>query len=207
MPDPHYLARIGSASGLWRLPMDSPAGHVELIATATKLACVILGPLSPHIQSMRDAIPPAETRPLTDTRELLSRYFHGPLFPRALRVDYHPGEEPRMISLVNPCPGVSSIDLDLSVYTLNEIAVYRALLETATGATVSYESLARLAGFPRGARFVGTVMAKNSLPIIIPCHRVIHSDGTIGRYSSGDGIKRLLLEHEHSMIHHGRVVS
>ncbi len=156
---------------------------------------------------MLDAIPPAETRPLTDTRELLSRYFHGPLFPRVLSFDYRPGEEPRMISLVNPCPGVASIDLDLSIYTLNEITVYRALLETETGATGSYESLARRAGFPRGARFVGTVMAKNSLPIIIPCHRVIRSDGTVGHYSAGDGIKRLLIEHEHEMIQNGWLIS
>ncbi len=207
MPDPHYLARMGSAHGLWRLPMDSPAGHIELIATATKLACVILGPHLPHIQSMLDAIPPAETHPLTDTREFLSRYFHGPLFPRALNFDYLPGGDHRIISLINPCPGIASIDLDLGIYTLKEIAVYRALLETEIGATVSYEALARRAGIPRGARFVGTAMAKNSFPIIIPCHRVIRSDGTVGRYSAGDGIKRLLIEHENEMLQHGMVIS
>ncbi len=204
MPDPHYLSRIESALGLWRLPMDSPAGPIELVATATKMACVILGQIPPRIRSLLDAIPQAENYPLAATREFLSGYFQGPHFPRDFSIEY---QNHHSISLINPRPGITSIDLDLCGYTVKQIAVYCSLLETKIGDTLSYESLALRAGVPRGARFVGTAMAKNSFPILIPCHRVIRADGSAGRYSGGDGIKRFLLEHEYAMIQNGRTVS
>jgi methylated-DNA-[protein]-cysteine S-methyltransferase len=53
------------------------------------------------------------------------------------------------------------------------------------GETRSYGELAREAGFPGAARAVGTVMATNPLPLIVPCHRVVRSDGSIGEYGAG----------------------
>jgi len=61
---------------------------------------------------------------------------------------------------------------------------------------ISYGELAMLAGIPRGGRFVGNTMAKNRFPVIIPCHRVIKSDGTPGTYTSGPERKIFLLNHE-----------
>lgn len=60
-----------------------------------------------------------------------------------------------------------------------------------------YAWLAREAGVPGASRAVGTAMAHNPLPLILPCHRVVRSDGTLGEYSmGGPGIKRKLLELE-----------
>ncbi|RLT12648.1 MAG: MGMT family protein, partial [Planctomycetota bacterium] len=66
------------------------------------------------------------------------------------------------------------------------------------GETVSYGELAARAGSPNAARAVGTVMANNEVPIIIPCHRVLASGGRIGGFSAPQGIdlKRRLLELE-----------
>jgi methylated-DNA-[protein]-cysteine S-methyltransferase len=75
-------------------------------------------------------------------------------------------------------------------------AVYSALLQVPAGVTISYGALAQLAGYPGAARAVGTAMATNPLPILIPCHRVVRSDGSLGRFGSCDALKPWLLEHE-----------
>lgn len=74
--------------------------------------------------------------------------------------------------------------------------VYETLLTVPAGLTVSYGSLAQMAGFPRAARAVGTAMATNPLPVVIPCHRVVRSDGTLGNYGNDPSWKPRLLEHE-----------
>ncbi len=56
------------------------------------------------------------------------------------------------------------------------------------GRTITYQQLAKLANSPKAARPAGTVMANNPLPLIIPCHRVIKTDGSIGNFSAGQGI-------------------
>ncbi len=64
------------------------------------------------------------------------------------------------------------------------------------GATASYAALARLSGSPRALRAVGTACATNPIPIFVPCHRVIRSDGTVGAYRGGPAAKRALLDLE-----------
>ncbi|MEE6486420.1 hypothetical protein FKM82_014599 [Ascaphus truei] len=66
------------------------------------------------------------------------------------------------------------------------------------GETVSYKELAEIAGNEKAARAVGGAMRSNPLPIIIPCHRVICSNGNIGNYMGGKGnqLKPWLLAHE-----------
>jgi methylated-DNA-[protein]-cysteine S-methyltransferase len=64
------------------------------------------------------------------------------------------------------------------------------------GTTVSYGELAAVVGHPGAARAVGSVMARNPVPIILPCHRVLASDGTLGGYGGGLGMKRSLLRIE-----------
>jgi methylated-DNA-[protein]-cysteine S-methyltransferase len=65
------------------------------------------------------------------------------------------------------------------------------------GATTSYAALAGLTGSPKAVRAVGTACATNPIPIVVPCHRVIRSDGTVGAYRGGAAAKRALLELEH----------
>ena len=64
------------------------------------------------------------------------------------------------------------------------------------GATASYAALAGLSGSPRAVRAVGTACATNPIPIVVPCHRVIRSDGTTGAYRGGPAAKRVLLDLE-----------
>ena len=74
--------------------------------------------------------------------------------------------------------------------------VLAALLKVPYGKMVSYAELARLSGHPGACRAVGNVMANNPLPLFIPCHRVIKSDGSLGSFGGGTGLKRRLLELE-----------
>ena len=66
------------------------------------------------------------------------------------------------------------------------------------GKTISYGQLAKKAGRPTAIRAVGAALAGNPLPLIIPCHRVIYSDGSIGGFSAAGGkrMKEKLLRHE-----------
>ena len=67
------------------------------------------------------------------------------------------------------------------------------------GETASYGKIARMAGNNKAVRAVGTANAKNPLPIIIPCHRIISSNGNVGGYSGGLDRKLFLLDHESSL--------
>jgi methylated-DNA-[protein]-cysteine S-methyltransferase len=77
----------------------------------------------------------------------------------------------------------------------------RTVLETLRrdvhrGETVSYGELAAAAGNPRAARAVGTACARNPVPIVVPCHRVLPGTGRLGNYGGGPERKRALLELE-----------
>jgi len=76
--------------------------------------------------------------------------------------------------------------------------ILKALRKVKFGETVTYGKLAEIAGAPKSARGVGAVMARNPIPLIIPCHRVLRSDGGIGGFSGPTGvalkIKMLKLE-------------
>jgi methylated-DNA-[protein]-cysteine S-methyltransferase len=67
------------------------------------------------------------------------------------------------------------------------------LREVAYGTTASYAALAAAAGSPRAVRAVGTACATNPLPVVVPCHRVVRSDGALGNYVGGAAAKRALL--------------
>ncbi len=78
-----------------------------------------------------------------------------------------------------------------------QTAVYSALLSVPPGTTVSYARLAEMAGHPGAARAVGTAMARNPLPVVIPCHRVVRGDGSLGEYGCGGPLwKERLLDLE-----------
>lgn len=64
------------------------------------------------------------------------------------------------------------------------------------GQTTSYSALAQISGSPKAVRAVGTACAHNPLPIVVPCHRVVRSDGSFGNYLGGAAAKRYLLSHE-----------
>ena len=74
--------------------------------------------------------------------------------------------------------------------------VWRQLQEIPYGATISYGELARRVGNPKASRAVGSANGRNPIPIVIPCHRVIAADGTLGGFGGGLPVKRALLELE-----------
>ncbi len=71
--------------------------------------------------------------------------------------------------------------------------VLERLTDIAYGHTASYAAVAELAGNPRAVRAVGTACATNPLPVVVPCHRVLRADGTLGGYLGGSDAKRTLL--------------
>ena len=70
------------------------------------------------------------------------------------------------------------------------------LRDIAYGHTASYAAVAAAAGSPKAVRAVGTACAHNPLPVVVPCHRVVRSDGSAGGYLGGPAAKRLLLDLE-----------
>ncbi len=74
--------------------------------------------------------------------------------------------------------------------------VWSSLRDVVAGRTVTYGELARRAGYPGSARAVGGAMARNPIPIIIPCHRVVGVGGAITGFGLGLWRKRWLLDHE-----------
>ena len=86
--------------------------------------------------------------------------------------------------------------LDLSGGTPFQILVWNKLREIPYGEGRSYKWVAEQIGHPRAARAVGMANNKNPLPPVIPCHRVIGSDGTLTGYASGLHVKKYLLEME-----------
>ncbi|MHB8659706.1 MAG: methylated-DNA--[protein]-cysteine S-methyltransferase [Solirubrobacteraceae bacterium] len=77
-----------------------------------------------------------------------------------------------------------------------EQAVWQALTQIPYGATATYGEIATAIGHPGGARAVGSANARNPLAVIVPCHRVIGSDGALTGYGGGLERKRLLLDLE-----------
>jgi methylated-DNA-[protein]-cysteine S-methyltransferase len=74
--------------------------------------------------------------------------------------------------------------------------VWDALRRIPAGETCSYAELARVVGTPNAPRAVGRANATNPVPIVVPCHRVIRADGSLGGYGGGLERKRWLLQHE-----------
>jgi AraC family transcriptional regulator of adaptative response/methylated-DNA-[protein]-cysteine methyltransferase len=79
--------------------------------------------------------------------------------------------------------------------------VWNALREIPAGVTASYSEIARKIGQPKSARAVARACATNPLAIIIPCHRVVRSDGSISGYRWGVECKKNLLQREKSLYH------
>jgi methylated-DNA-[protein]-cysteine S-methyltransferase len=111
-------------------------------------------------------------RELSHERDTLSEYFEG---------DTHELDLP--------------VDLRL-MHAPFRRAVLEKLRAVPRGQTVSYGELAARAGNPKAARAVGTACARNPIPIVVPCHRVLPGTGKLGNYGGGPERKRVLLELE-----------
>lgn len=108
---------------------------------------------------------------------------------------------------VAPAPGIpepvaraidagAPVAADLSGETAFARAVLTKIQEIPPGQVRSYAWVAREIGHPRAVRAVGSALARNPVPVLVPCHRVVRSDGRIGQYALGSERKRVLLATE-----------
>lgn len=88
------------------------------------------------------------------------------------------------------------LPLDLSLSAGFRRTVQQYLPRIGYGATLSYREVAEQVGSPRAVRAVGTACATNPLPVVVPCHRVLRSDGSLGGYIGGLDAKTALLDLE-----------
>jgi methylated-DNA-[protein]-cysteine S-methyltransferase len=91
---------------------------------------------------------------------------------------------------------LDGLPVDLQGGTPFQQKVWNALRKVRVGTTASYAELGRRAGFPNASRAVGAANGSNPVSLVVPCHRVIRSDGTLCGYGWGVERKRWLLEHE-----------
>jgi O-6-methylguanine DNA methyltransferase len=104
-----------------------------------------------------------------------------------------------------------TFELDVAAYaaahglTAFETAVYTALAAVPWGAVLSYRELAAAAGRPNAYRAVGSAMARNELPVLLACHRVVKNDGRLGYYGDDPAWKARLLELEGVAVRRDRL--
>lgn len=96
---------------------------------------------------------------------------------------------------------LKSIPIDQSGFTPFQKNVYGVLKKVPKGKVVTYQDLAQAIGKKGASRAIGSAMRRNPIPLIIPCHRVIRSDGSLGNYSAigGTKTKELLLNFEDAL--------
>ena len=89
---------------------------------------------------------------------------------------------------------------------ISSTKVYKKLLQVPRGKITTYGELAKAVGLKNGQRVVGTMMKKNPFPVIVPCHRVVKSDGKIGEYVYGVSVKSKMLAEEGIKIKDGKII-
>jgi methylated-DNA-[protein]-cysteine S-methyltransferase len=93
--------------------------------------------------------------------------------------------------------GATEFSLPLELWgTPFQTTVWKAVAKIPAGETRSYADIAAVIGRPKAVRAVGAAQAANPLPILIPCHRVIGTNGTLTGYAGGLDVKQWLLDHE-----------
>jgi len=156
--------------------VDTPVGELLLAATERGLVRVAFASEGHHtvLQRLSDRIGPrvlnAPARLDSVTRQL---------------DEYFAGHRQRF-----------SVTLDWQLSAGFRGTVLHHLPEIGYGRTASYAMVAQLAGRPAAVRAVGSACATNPLPVVVPCHRVVRSDGGVGGYRGGAEAKRILLDLE-----------
>jgi len=160
---------------------DSPFGHV-FVASTPKGVCLV------------------SFSKITETKflSLLRQMFHKTKFKsEAIRDDKALRDvKKNLLDYFNGYPVSFKIPLDLSIGTQFQRKVWRKVREIPYGELRSYKWVARSIGSAYASRAVGNAVGRNPVAPIVPCHRVICSDGSLGGYTSGIAIKKRLLNLE-----------
>jgi methylated-DNA-[protein]-cysteine S-methyltransferase len=123
----------------------------------------------------------------------------GQPFSRAAEADWNPSLVRRLQAYAaGASDDFHDVRVDLGSLTAFQRRVLKCCRRIPYATTVSYTKLAAMAGSPRALRAVGNCMAGNRVPLVIPCHRVIKSNGRLGGFSAPGGLqtKRRLLDLE-----------
>ena len=157
---------------------DTPIGPLTLAATPVGLVRVGFGPEDAVLPGLAAQVSPRVVHlpaRLDDLRRQLDEYFSG----RRRHFE---------------------VALDRRLSHGYRLAVLEELSRVPYGQTVSYRDLAERTGKPNASRAVGTAMATNPIPIVVPCHRVLRSGGALGGYGGGLDTKVWLLRHEGALL-------
>ncbi len=174
LPDLSDLAADAGLLDVAYATVDSPVGTLLIATTGhglVRLAYVDAGDEGAVLEELAGAVSPrvlSAPRRLDEPRRELDEYFSG----ARRRFD---------------------LPLDWRLTRGFGRRVLQATARIPYGSVSTYKQVATAAGSPRGSRAAGNALGTNPLPIIVPCHRVLHSDGGIGGYTGGLERKRLLL--------------
>jgi len=156
--------------------IESPVGPLTVVERGARICMLHFGADEPSIDRTLERWYPVEARdrrPLAAVRGILARYFAG---------DH---------------AAIDHVPVELNGTSFQK-RVWQALRHIPPGSTISYAELARRIGEPHAVRAVGAANGANPVALIVPCHRVIGSDGTLTGYGGGLDRKEWLLSHEHA---------
>lgn len=175
------LARRARAADLldvaWTT-IDTPCGSLLLVGSRAGLVAVGLRDTDELLERVAAEVSPRVIEApgqLDESRRQFDEYFEG----RRTRFD---------------------LDLDWSLSHGFRRDVLRELVRVPYGEVVTYAELARRADKPKAVRAVGSAMATNPLPVVVPCHRVVRTGGALGNYGGGVEMKRWLLTMEGALL-------
>ena len=154
--------------------IESPVGVLTVAERAGRVCLLHFGPDGPDVDAMFDRWYPGEPRarqPVPGVAAVMDRYFKGE------------------VGALDSIP----VELNGTPFQKN---VWQALRRIPCGTTISYAELARRIGEPAAVRAVGTANGANPVAVIVPCHRVIGSNGRLTGYGGGLNRKHWLLQHE-----------
>ena len=177
---PGRFARGGAGLALRYLIVDSALGRLLVAVSDRGVAAVLPGRAD---------------------RELIAGL--AAEFPNAELAPIEPGQDATLAALIDrvaaevagQASGPDRIPLDILGTAFQE-RVWKALQTIPAGATRSYQEVARTIGRPRATRAVASAIARNRLAVLVPCHRVVREDGSLGGYRWGLDTKRRLLDRE-----------
>ena len=155
--------------------LESPIGPLTIVARGSKVCLVHFGKPSAYVRTALSRWYPngqvTETKDAGGARGVLTRYFDGDL------------------------ASLDEIEVELHGTEFQQ-RVWMALRSVPAGTTASYSELARRVGAPAAVRAVGAANGSNPVAVVLPCHRIIGSNGSLTGYGGGLHRKRWLLNHE-----------
>jgi methylated-DNA-[protein]-cysteine S-methyltransferase len=156
--------------------LDSPVGELTVFVTPRGVVRVAFAdePREAILEEMAERLSPrilAAARATDEARRQLDAYLAGEL-------------------------SAFDLPLDWSLIRGFAVGILRATAAVPYGSTSTYRDVAAAAGSPRAARAAGNALGSNPIPIIVPCHRILHASGGLGGYAGGLDRKRTLLRLE-----------